>query len=89
MTTPQCGRTLQQASSPQSWRPCSTHGVSAIALWHTYVIYLVRQGIDAAALTARVGAIPPAMLATLLQFAPPSGTRPPGAIDFTYPALRA
>ena len=61
--------------------------INALALWHTYVLFLVRQGIDASALARRVGGIPPEIQRTLMHFAPPGGTRPLDSIDFTYPAL--
>ena len=59
--------------------------INALALWHTYVLHLVRQGIDSNTLTERVGTIPPDVLDQLMQHAPPGGT--PAGIDFTYPAL--
>ncbi len=61
--------------------------VNALALWHTYVLYLIRQGIDTSALTKRVGAIPSELFRALVHFAPPGGNRPLDSIDFTYPAL--
>jgi uncharacterized protein involved in exopolysaccharide biosynthesis len=61
--------------------------VNAIAVWHTYGLYLARQGIDSATLTERMGAIPPDVLDALMQYAPPSGSRRPDGIEFTYPAL--
>ncbi len=61
--------------------------VSALALWHSYVVYLVRQGADASALARRVGDLQPGVLGTLMHYAPPGGNRPLAAIDFTYPAL--
>lgn len=61
--------------------------VNALALWHTYVVFLVRQGADPEALQARVGALPDAVLDALTPFEPPSGHRPPEAIDLVYPAL--
>jgi len=61
--------------------------INALALWHSYVVYLMRQGIDASALAQRVGTVPPGVLGALVHYAPPGGTRPLSAIDFTYPAL--
>ena len=63
--------------------------INALALWHTYVLFLVRQGIDAYALARRAGAIPPNVHAALTHFAPAGGTRPLDSIAFTYPALAA
>ena len=63
--------------------------ISALSLWHTYVLYLVRQGIDSSALTGRVGAIAPDVHATLMHFAPPGGSRPLSSIEFIHPALVA
>ena len=62
-------------------------GVSALALWHTYVLFLIRQGIDTATLHTRVGSIPPETLNTLLHYMPPGGQRPATSIEFTYPVL--
>ncbi|MCB1800236.1 MAG: hypothetical protein KDI82_00970 [Gammaproteobacteria bacterium] len=64
-----------------------SNSVSALSLWHTYVVYLVRQGIDDDALHDQVGMIPPDILHALRQFSPPGGRRPAAQIDFTYPAL--
>ena len=61
--------------------------INALALWHSYVVFLIRQGIDAPALAQRVGAVPPEVLNALMHYAPPGGSRPPGSIEFTYPAL--
>lgn len=66
-----------------------SQSINALALWHTYVVYLVRQGIDASALGRRVGAIPQDVFGALKHFAPPDGNRPLGSIAFTYPALDA
>ena len=62
-------------------------GINALALWHSYVLYLVRQGIDSASLTGRVGAIPPDIHGTLMHFAPPGGNRALGDIEFIHPVL--
>ena len=61
--------------------------VNAMSLWHTFVVYLLRQGIDDDALVARVGMIPPDILRALRDFSPPDGTRAVEHIDFVYPAL--
>ena len=61
--------------------------INALALWHTYVLFLVRQGIDVSVLTRRVGTIPPEVQGTLLYFAPPGGNRPLDSIAFIHPVL--
>jgi uncharacterized protein involved in exopolysaccharide biosynthesis len=61
--------------------------INALSLWHSYVTYLVRQGIDASALAARAGAIPPDVHGTLMHFAPPGGNRPLSSIEFIHPIL--
>lgn len=71
----------------QDARLADPGSVNALALWHTYVVFLIRQGVDASALAQRVGAVPPEVLATLMHYAPPGGHRPPGSIEFTHPAL--
>ncbi len=59
--------------------------VNALALSHTYVLYLVRQGIDASALQQRVGVVSAELMGALRHFTPPGGTRPLDSIDFAYP----
>ncbi len=71
----------------QGARLADPGSINALALWHTYVVFLIRQGVDASALAQRVGAVPPEVLATLMHYAPPDGNRPPGSIEFTHPAL--
>ena len=44
--------------------------------WHSYVVFLIRQGIDAPALAQQVGAVPPEVLNALMRYAPPGGSRP-------------
>ncbi len=61
--------------------------INALALWHTYTLYLVRQGIDTSALARRAGAIPPEVHGTLMHYAPPGGNRPLSSIEFIYPVL--
>jgi succinoglycan biosynthesis transport protein ExoP len=61
--------------------------INALSLWHSYVLYLVRQGIDASALAARAGAIPPDVHGTMMHFAPPGGNRPLSSIEFIHPIL--
>ena len=61
--------------------------VNALAVWHSYAVYLVRQGIGVSSLMQRVGDLPSGALGALLHFAPPGGDRPSSAIDTTHPAL--
>lgn len=61
--------------------------VDCLALWHSYVLHLVRQGASREALAARVGELPPEVLERLVPFAPPGGPRPSAGIDFVHPAL--
>ena len=63
--------------------------VNGLALWHSYVVYLVRQGIDDSELISRVGAIPPDVHQALKQFSPQDGNRELSSIDLVYPALVA
>lgn len=75
------------AGSAHTNRIDAPTAVNALTLWHTYVMHLVRQGIDPADLQARVGTIPPDMLDSLLHHAPPGGSRETAQVDFEYPAL--
>ncbi len=61
--------------------------INELALWHTYNLYLVRQGIDASALAGRAGTIPPEIHDTLMHYAPPGGNRPLSSIEFIHPVL--
>jgi len=61
--------------------------INGLSLWYSYVVFLVRQGIDDFALTGRVGAIPPDVHQALMQFAPADGNRALWRINFMYPAL--
>ncbi len=61
--------------------------INAMALWHSYVVFLIRQGIDREDLVHRVGAIPPEVNATLMHFAPPGGPRSLANIEFTHPVI--
>lgn len=63
------------------------NGINALTLWHTYVVFLARQGIDPQALTERVGAIPPEVVSTLMAYAPPGTHSANTAIDYRYPGL--
>jgi len=62
----------------------SPESINALALWHSYVMYLVRQGIDSESLAARVGAIPPSVLEELMRQSPGGKTT---NINPTYPVL--
>ena len=62
--------------------------VNALSLWHSYVVFLVRQGIDASSLTRRVGAIASDLHGALMNFSPAGGNRALSSIEFTHPALR-
>ncbi|MCB1922737.1 MAG: hypothetical protein KDJ27_03160 [Gammaproteobacteria bacterium] len=77
----------QLRATAQSIGLADPQGISALALWHTYVVYLARQGADDTLLTSRVGMIPRDVLSALRHFAPPSGVRAPAQIDFAYPPL--
>ena len=59
--------------------------VTALALWHSYVLYLIRQGIDGGSLTHRVGTLPPDLTGALMHFAPPGASQPLSSIRFDYP----
>jgi predicted nucleic acid-binding Zn-ribbon protein len=61
--------------------------ISALTLWHTYVVFLVRQGISPAALQARVGTVPPSMLEAINHLAPVGKDGASDMIEFTYPVL--
>jgi hypothetical protein len=74
-------------SAARDARLADPGSINALAVWHTYVVYLVRQGIDVSALIQRVGDLPSSALGALLHYAPPGDKRPSAAIDFTYPAL--
>ena len=71
----------------QDARLADPGSINALALWHSYVVFLIRQGIDAPALAQRVGTVPPEVLNALMHYAPPGGSRPPGSIEFAHPAL--
>ena len=71
----------------QDARLADPGSINALALWHSYVVFLIRQGIDAPALAQRVGTVPPEVLNALMHYAPPGSSRPPGSIEFAHPAL--
>lgn len=64
-----------------------TASIDALSIWHSYVLYLIRQGIDMDDLAHRVGALPPDIGRALSFYAPPGASRPLASIDFTYPTL--
>lgn len=63
--------------------------VSPPALWHTYVAFLVRQGIRFADLMQIVGRLPAETLAAYSVLSPASARIPLGAVERVLPALRA
>jgi uncharacterized protein involved in exopolysaccharide biosynthesis len=63
--------------------------IDALALWHSYILFLVRQGIQEADLSARVGALPAPVLDALAPFAPAGDRRPISDIQVVYPAFPA
>lgn len=75
-------RLEQAATDAGIAQPASAN---ALALWHSYLLFLVRQGIDAGSLTQRVGSLPAELQGTLMHFVPPGGSRPLGSIAFSYP----
>jgi hypothetical protein len=86
------GFTLPVAELDQTFREVARHmglnaasEMSSLALWHSYVLYLVRQGIAPPDLAGRVGAIVPEVASELRDHAPPGITRPADAMQFEYP----
>ena len=62
--------------------------VDAACLRHTYVAYLVRQGIRFADLSSLVGELPPQLLSAYTCFAPRGPRVPRGRIETSYPGVR-
>jgi succinoglycan biosynthesis transport protein ExoP len=62
--------------------------VNAACVRHTYVAYLVRQGIRFADLTSLVGELPAQLLGAYTTFAPPGPRVARERIDTSYPAVR-
>ncbi len=62
--------------------------VTAKALHHTYVSFLVRQGIRFADLADLVGDLGPDALAAYRPLVPPGPRRPVGEVDRLMPVLR-
>lgn len=63
--------------------------VNAAALWHTYVLFLVRQGARLSDLPQRVGNLAPDVQLALAYFSPPGENRPLAGINYVYPTLVA
>ena len=61
--------------------------ISAANLQHTYLAYLVRQGVRLGELSRVAGALPPAVLVAYASYAPPGAGRRLEDIDAVYPAL--
>ena len=62
--------------------------VTPRTLRHTYLLYLLRQGIRFADLGRIVGRLPQDELATYMRFAPAQARLPLERIDLILPALR-
>jgi len=62
--------------------------VTPQALRHTYLVYLLRQGIRFADIGRIVGRLPPQELAAYMRYAPSQPRRPLEEIDLIPPALR-
>ena len=62
--------------------------VNADCLRHTYVAYLVRQGIRFADLTSLVGELPAELLGAYTTFAPPGPRVARERIETSYPGVR-
>lgn len=64
--------------------------VTVLAIWHTYVVYLVRQGIAFGPLQERVGGIPPDIQIALQAYSPRRlDMAGQGEIDWVYPVKGA
>jgi succinoglycan biosynthesis transport protein ExoP len=61
--------------------------IDASALRHTYISYLVRQGIRLSELERIVGPLPARTLAGYGRFSPPGPGLPADSVPLTYPAL--
>jgi integrase len=57
------------------------------ALRHTYIAWLVRQGVRLSELERVVGDMPPAVLAAYATFSPPGSGMPLDNVERDYPAL--
>ncbi|MGR9052928.1 MAG: GumC family protein [Gammaproteobacteria bacterium] len=63
--------------------------INAEAIRHTYIVYLVRQGLRLSDLPQIVGAMPPAALLSYGTYSPPRPGLGPEQIDRIHPALAA
>lgn len=86
------GRAIPVAELDQHYRQAARTAavgnpadVSALGLWHSFVVYLVKQGIDFNDLQARVGIIVPEIENALRDFAPPGAAVSKELIHFSYP----
>jgi uncharacterized protein involved in exopolysaccharide biosynthesis len=81
---------LQLGTAAHAAGVAQPHDVSAFTLWLCYAAHLVRQGIDEAALSRRVGALPAHVRGMLAPLAPGAETAAvhPAVIEYTHPALR-
>jgi polysaccharide biosynthesis transport protein len=66
----------------------SADEVTPRTLRHTYLVYLLRQGIRFADIGRIVGRLPQQELAAYMRFAPPQPRRPLEQIELVLPALR-
>ena len=61
--------------------------VTALAIWHSYVLYLAHQGIELTQLRQRVGALPPSIGRLLASFTPSNARAPRNDVDWIHPEL--
>ena len=62
--------------------------ITPAALCHTYIAYLVRQGVRLSDLESITGYMPPTVLAAYATFSPPGSGLPMGSVERDYPALK-
>lgn len=62
--------------------------VSGLSLWHTYVVFLVRQGMRLADLPKQIGPVPSATLQAFARYSPPGQNQPRERIEPVFPLLR-
>jgi hypothetical protein len=62
-------------------------GIGALTLWHTYLVFLVRQGIAMQALEQRAGNVPRETYDAIAHLAPRDSHKVANEINFTYPTL--
>jgi hypothetical protein len=63
--------------------------VTSAALRHTYIAYLVRQGMRLGDIEQVAGDLPPAEVARYAPFAPGGRAKPWEEMDLLYPALQS